>query len=176
MAREEQASGDRLGQGGQAGAMPTCGDLDIAIDRRGAWFYRGSRIERPALVRLFAGVLRRESDGRHWLVTPAERGRVAVEDVAFLAVELRCEQAGRGQSLHLRTNLDEWLLISERHPLKIHAMAGGGPAPYLQLHRGLEARVTQSVFFELAELAVQGPDGTLGVWSDGSFFPLDGME
>src|SRR4051794_26233004 len=76
-----------------------CGDLEMRIARDGTWFYRGSPIGRLPLVKLFASVLRREADGRYWLVTPAERGRIEVEDVPFLAVEVTVEGEGRDQRL-----------------------------------------------------------------------------
>lgn len=155
-----------------------CGDLGIRIDRRGIWHYRGSPIPRPALVRLFATVLHRAPDGSYWLVTPVERGRVEVEDVPFVAVELRREGEGRGQMLELRTNLDTWVTVDEAHPVELRPPSGGGaPVPYLRLERGLDARILQPVFYELAELAEPGPDGgALGVWSRGRFFALESCD
>src|SRR5437762_14321931 len=73
------------------------GDLDMRIARDGTWFYRGSPITRMPLVKLFASVLRREPDGSYWLVTPAERGRVTVEDAPFIAVAGDSHGAGRNQ-------------------------------------------------------------------------------
>src|SRR5690348_1566288 len=89
----------RPGPRPQGGRLPPvdCGDFDIRIARDGTWFYRGSPILRPPLVKLFASVLRREGDGAYWLVTPAERGRIAVEDVPFIAVALSAEGEGRAQ-------------------------------------------------------------------------------
>src|SRR5271163_1275683 len=89
----------------RAAALPFCGDFDMRIARDGTWFYRGSPIGRPALVKLFASVLRREAGGEYWLVTPAERGRILVEDAPFTAVELTVEGAGGTQALRFRTNL-----------------------------------------------------------------------
>src|SRR5580692_2992826 len=83
------------------------GDLDMKIARDGTWFYRGTPITRQRLVKLFASVLRREDDGSYWLVTPVERGRVAVEDAPFLAVAVNSEGSGRDRRLSFRTNLDE---------------------------------------------------------------------
>jgi len=152
------------------------GELGLRIDRRGDWHHHGRRIERRPMVELFAGVLHRTADGTHWLVTPGEQGRVEVEDAAFTAVELVLHDAGRGQRLAFRTNLDRWLTASAEHPLHCRETPdGGGVAPYLAVGRGLEARVIQAVYYELAELALPGPDGgPLGVWSAGIFFPLDG--
>src|SRR6202035_858787 len=84
-----------------------CGDLDMRIARDGTWFYRGSPIGRLPLVKLFASVLRREADGDYWLVTPAERGRIRVDDVPFVAVELTADGEGRAQLLTFRTNMDD---------------------------------------------------------------------
>ncbi len=153
------------------------GDLGLRIGRDGTWYYRGSPIRRPALVRLFASVLRRdEASGEHWLVTPVERGRIAVEDAPFVAIELQTAGAGRDRRLDLRTNLDEWVEVGPDHPLLERGAAAGATAvPYVALERGLEARLARPVYYELAELAEPGPDAgerSFGVWSRGRFFPL----
>ena len=108
-----------------------CGDLEMRIARDGTWFYRGSPIGRLPLVKLFASVLRREADGRYWLVTPAERGRIEVEDVPFLAVALTVEGEGRDQQLIFRTNLDEFVTAGPDNPLRVETAASGEPAPYI---------------------------------------------
>ncbi len=152
-----------------------CGDFDIRIARDGSWFYRGSPILRLPLVKLFASVLRRESDGTYWLVTPAERGRIAVEDVPFIAVALSAEGQGRAQKLIFRTNLDEFVTAGPEHPLRVAATETGEPQPYVLVRPGLEARLARPVFNELVELAGETEiDGTprFGVWSDGVFFEL----
>jgi uncharacterized protein len=147
----------------------------MRIDRAGDWFYRGSRIDRPALVRLFASVLRRAEDGSHWLVTPAEQGRIEVEDAPFVAVEMRAEGEGRGRLLSFRTNLDEWVPLDGRHPLRLAAGEGGAMVPYLTVRDRLEARLGRSAYYELVELAEPGEGGAgLGVWSGGRFWPLGG--
>jgi uncharacterized protein len=152
-----------------------CGDLDMRIARDGTWFYRGSPIGRSALVKLFASVLRREADGRYWLVTPAERGRIEVEDVPFLAVELTVEGEGRGQQLIFRTNLDEFVTVGPANPLHVEVAASGEPAPYILIRDRLEARLARPVFYELVERATEeriGDKTELGVWSKGMFFRL----
>jgi hypothetical protein len=153
---------------------------DLRIARDGTWFYHGSPIGRIALVKLFATVLRRDDAGDYWLVTPAERGRITVDDVPFVAVELKAEGAGETQGLSFRTNLDEWVTAGPDHPLRVVEGAGGpelsgGPAPYILIRDRLEARIGRAVFYELVELAEerQTPQGTeLGVWSGQTFFPL----
>ena len=148
-----------------------CGDLGLRIDRAGDWFYRGSRIDRPALVRLFATVLRRAEDGGHWLVTPGEVGRIEVEDAPLVAVEMRAGGEGRDRLLSFRTNLDEWIPLDGAHALRLAPGEGGAEVPYLLVRDGLEARLGRAVYYELAELAEPG-EGGLGVWSGGRFWPL----
>lgn len=159
-----------------ARGMPVdCGDLDMRIARDGTWYYRGSPIGRLPLVKLFASVLRREADGRYWLVTPAERGRIAVEDVPFLAVELTVAGQGRGQQLIFRTNLDDIVTAGAVHPLRVEAAANGEPAPYIHVRGGLEARLTRPVFYELAERGIEEQvegERQFGVWSSRTFFQL----
>src|SRR5277367_1993669 len=128
------------------------GDLDMRIARDGTWFYRGTPINRLPLVKLFASVLRREADGRYWLVTPAERGRVEVEDVPFLAVAVTVEGEGRGQRLIFRTNLDEFVTAGPDNPLRVETAASGEPAPYILVRDNLEARIARPVFYDLVEL------------------------
>ena len=151
------------------------GDLEVRIARDGTWFYRGSPIGRLPLVKLFASVLRREADGRYWLVTPAERGLVEVEDAPFLAVAVTVEGGGRDQQLIFRTNLDEFVTAGPDNPLRVETAASGEPAPYILVRDGLEARLTRPVFYELVELAVEEPIREamqFGVWSRGVFFRL----
>ena len=152
----------------------SCGDFQMRIARDGTWYYQGTPIRRLELVRLFATVLRRGPDGRHWLVTPVEQGVIEVEDVPFVAVELRAEGAGADQRVGLRTNLDEWVAIDAGHPLEMRPQPDGSRAPYVRVRDSLDARVTRSAFYHLVELAEAAPDGVdgVGVWSGGRFFPL----
>src|SRR5579864_3832109 len=96
---------------------PYCGDIDMRISADGTWFYQKTPIGRPALVKLFASVLKRESD-KYFLVTPVEKVGLIVEDVPFLAVELRVEGAARGQVLNFRTNVDDWVDAGPGHALR----------------------------------------------------------
>jgi len=159
---------------------PSCGDFDIRVARDGTWFYRGSPIGRQALVKLFASVLSRGPDGGYWLVTPAERGRIRVDDAPFVAVELTVEGAGREQSLLFRTNLDELVAADHDHPIRIEsAEAGGEPRPYLLVRPGLDALIVRAVYYQLVELGVEEPsrgEGAFGVWSRGEFFLLGSRE
>lgn len=156
-----------------AAGRPPTEDYDIAIRRDGTWLYRGSPIARPAIVKLFASVLQRTSDGGFWLVTPVERTVVHVEDVPFLGLELRVEGRGRAQALAVRTNLDQWIPVDAAHPLRMGRQPDGSEAPYLTCRDGLEARLARTVFYELAELANPGADGRHGVWSRGTWFSLE---
>jgi hypothetical protein len=131
------------------------------------------------LVRLFSTVLRREG-ADYWLVTPAERGRITVEDAPFIAVELTQEGEGAGQSLSLRTNIDENVTIDAAHPLRVETdKASGEPRPYVMIRDGLEARLARPVFYELVERGCEERvgDATLyGIWSKGTFFPLGRLD
>jgi hypothetical protein len=151
-------------------------DFGLRIGHDGTWYYHDSPIRRPKLVQLFATVLRREADGTYWLVTPAERGRIAVADVPFIAVELEVEGSGRDQILSFRTNVDDRVEADESHPLRIVTdPRTGEPSPYVLVRHGLEARLARPVFYQLVDLgADETVDGaaSFGVWSRGKFFPL----
>lgn len=152
---------------------PYCGDIGLSISRDGQWHYQGSVIPRPALVRLFARVLRRDEDGRFYLVTPTEKVDVAVADAPFLAVEMQVAGGGRAQSLLFRTNVDDVVKCGPEHALRfVEGDPDHGLKPYLHVRGRLEALVTRALVYDLVEHAVAGPGGALGLWSDGRFFPL----
>lgn len=147
----------------------------MGIDRDGRWFYRGSEIRRPRLVRLFAGILRREADGSFVLVTPAECWRIAVEDVPFVAVDFTLHDPGPDQFLEFVTNVGDRAVAGPEHPLRM-APFGDAAAPYLPVREGLDARVDRKSFYRLAEMGEELPPaegGAFGVRSRGQFFPLD---
>lgn len=152
---------------------PYCGDIGLAIARDGTWSYRGSPIHRMALVRLFASVLRRDEDGRHYLVTPVEKVDVAVEDAPLLGVEMELLGAGAEQVLVIRTNLDDVVRIGREHPLWFAPSRDGSIKPYVRVRGRIDALVTRAVTYDLAELLVSDGDGRMGVWSGGIFFALD---
>ncbi len=158
-----------------------CGDLPFLIKRDGSWLYRGSPIGRRELVCLFSSVLKREADGSYWLETPAERGRIDVEDVPWTAVEMDWTGVGTGQVLSFRTNVDQVVVAGPEHAISVrHGCLGCDPVPYLHVRGGeagppLEARISRAVYYELVALAVPGEwcgRRVLGVWSQHRFFPL----
>ena len=153
-----------------------CGDIDMRIGRDGTWFYHGSPIGRKPLVKLFASVLQRDGDGHYWLVTPVERGRIKVDEVPFLAVEVNAAGSGPSQTLTFRTNVDDEVVADADHPIRVvHGADSGEPRPYILVRGGLEARLLRPVFYELVELSearLVGGQEMLGVWSREQFFPL----
>jgi len=158
-----------------------CGDLPFLIRRDGTWLYRGSPILRKELVCLFSGVLKREADGSFWLETPAERGRIEVEDAPFVAVELDWNGDDRQQILSFRTNVDQVITAGPDHPIRVaHDILTCEPTPYIRVRPGVgtpavEARINRAVYYELVALAVPewvGCRRMLGVWSCGKFFSL----
>ncbi|MGL4395287.1 MAG: DUF1285 domain-containing protein [Hyphomicrobium sp.] len=153
---------------------PYCGDIGLAIAADGQWHYRGTPIGRPALARLFASILRKDEDGRTYVVTPVEKIDVAVADAPFLAVEMARTGEGRAQVLTFRTNVDDLVTADADHPLRFAVQAEtGGLKPYLRVRGRLEALVSRAVMIDLVELADMGEEGARpGVWSGGVFFPF----
>jgi hypothetical protein len=154
---------------------PFCGDLDMRIASDGTWFYLKTPIGRPALVKLFASVLKREGD-RYYLVTPVEKCGIVVDDAPFMAVELKVEHGERGQVLTFRTNVEDWVACGADHALRFEPEAEtGGLKPYLHVRRDLWAKVTRALFYDLVELGEERDiDGErmFGVVSAGEFFVM----
>ena len=156
---------------------PFCGDIDMKIATDGTWFYQKTPIGRPALVKLFSTVLKREGD-KYFLVTPVEKVGIVVEDAPFLAVELKVilpEQDGVLPVLRFRTNVDEWVDAGPGHALRFETEASGGLKPYLHVRRDLWAKVTRALFYDLVALGEERVvDGKpmFGVVSGGEFYAM----
>jgi hypothetical protein len=140
---------------------PYCGDIGLAILSDGTWLYRGSPIQRPALVKLFASVLRKDADGRTYLVTPAEKVDVTVSDAPFLAVEMETATTDAGRTLLFRTNVDDVVTCGPEHPLRFSVDdVSGAVKPYIRVRGRLEALLTRALTHELLEDALtQNPPG-----------------
>ncbi|RDE06568.1 DUF1285 domain-containing protein [Sphingomonas aracearum] len=149
-----------------------CGDSEMRIARDGTWFHQGSPIGRPAMVRLFSTILRREPDGRYVLVTPVEKLDIEVEDAPFVAVEMKVEGEGRERRLGFRLNTGDLVGAGPDHALRFE-QRGDGPHPYLHVRGGLEALLARPLYYELAELALAEDEAAPGIWSNGVFFPMD---
>jgi len=153
-------------------------DSQMRIAADGRWYHQGGLISRPAMVRVFASILRREEDGRHALVTPFEKQWIEVEDAPLLAVEVKTEGRGTARRLAFRLNTDELVVCSAQKPLSLRGSIDE-PRPYLGLWRGLEAKIGRSVYYDLVEMALGDQDDagndatTLPIWSDGACFRLD---
>ncbi|GGH28716.1 hypothetical protein GCM10007036_38110 [Alsobacter metallidurans] len=153
---------------------PYCGEIDMRIAADGTWFYGGTPIGRPALVRLFASVLRRDPE-RFVLVTPVEMVGITVEDAPFMAVEMTAEGDGDARRIGLRTNVDDWVTVDAEHPLRFVREATDGLRPYVRVRGGLEARLTRTLFYDLVALGEERViDGVakFGVAAGGSFFAM----
>ncbi|MCX7644936.1 MAG: DUF1285 domain-containing protein [Rhodobacteraceae bacterium] len=154
---------------------PFCGDLDMEIRRDGTWFYLGTPIGRPELVRLFSSILKREGD-RYFLVTPVEKVGIRVEDAPFVAVDFRAEGEGRDQRLTFVTQVGEEVEAGPDHPIRVERdPATGEPSPYVLVRANLEALIDRKSFYRLVEIGVHevhGGERWFGLWSGGVFFPV----
>jgi uncharacterized protein len=154
---------------------PFCGDLDLRIAADGTWYYLKTPIGRPALVKLFASVIKREGD-KYFLVTPVEKCGIVVEDAPFLAVELKVEMRAGGRILHFRTNVDDWVACGPQHGLRfVPEPEPGGLKPYLHVRADLWAKVTRALFYDLVELGEEreyGGQRMFGIASEGEFFAM----
>jgi uncharacterized protein len=146
---------------------PYCGEIDMRITRDGRWFYMGTPIGRPALVRLFSTILRKDGD-QHVLVTPVERVGITVEDAPFLAVEME----DGPQSLIFRTNLDDVVVAGPAHPIRFELGEGSGLKPYVLVRGDLWALLTRPLAQEIAMRLTEDTAGRLGLAVDGAFFAV----
>ena len=154
---------------------PDCGDLDMRIARDGTWFYLGTPIGRPELVRLFSTILRKDDD-RYVLVTPVEKVGIQVDDAHFVAVDFEVEGDGREQILSFETNLGDMAVAGLDHPIRVERDAETGePSPYILIRAALEALIDRKSFYRLVEIGAHSDvEGTswFGLWSTGQFFPI----
>jgi hypothetical protein len=149
-----------------------CGHSEMRIARDGTWYHQGSPIRRPEMVQLFSTVLRREPDGRHVLVTPVEKLEIDVDSTAFRAIQMRIGGRGHKQKIAFLLDSGDATILGPQHPLRV-IDTQAGVSPRIIVRHGLEAELSRSVYYELAELALaRGTEGT-GVWSDGMFFALE---
>lgn len=157
-----------------------CGDIGMEIRADGSWWHEGTRIGREKLVRLFSTILRKDDDGETYLVTPYEKVIVRVEDAPFLAIRVdKAGETGRDQTLAFTTNLGDVTLAGPDAALRVETDPDTlEPAPYVLVRGQLEAKLTRSTFYELAELAVPSleTDKVLGVWSQNAFFEIGPSE
>ena len=157
---------------------PFCGDLDMRIASDGTWFYMKMPIGRPALVRLFSTILKREND-KHFLVTPVEKVGIRVDDAPFLAVEMIEDWTENGRLLRFRTNVGDWVSCGFQHGLRFEPSEGGGLKPYLHVRAGLWAKVTRALYYDLVDMGEQRMiDGQMmfGLESGGEFFAMADAE
>jgi hypothetical protein len=153
-----------------------CGEIDIIIKRDGSWWHEGSQITRKGMVELFASVLRKDEDGKTYLVTPVEKLLITVERAHFIAVRVDAKGEGEAQRLFFTTNLGDVVEAGENTAIRVETdLVTSEPDPYVTIWGRLEAALSRPVFYELVNLAVErdtedGPQ--LGVWAAGTFFPL----
>lgn len=148
-----------------------CGDLDMRIARDGTWFYLGTPIGRPELVRLFSTILKKEGD-RYFLVTPVEKVGITVDDAPFVAVDFEVQGQGETQVLTFGTNVGDKATAGPEHPIRVVRDPGTGePSPYVLIRANLEALIDRKSFYRLVEIGANH-GGWFGIWSSGAFFPV----
>jgi hypothetical protein len=152
---------------------PKLTEFHITIDSDGRWFHEGGEITRKRMVALFATILSCDETGQHWLRTPVEYGPVEVADAAFIITAMHSEQTEDGQVITMTDNIDRQYELGGEFPLEIRTGGDGAIKPYLILERGVRARLSHPVYYELANLAEHNTDGMLGITSHQHFFSLE---
>ena len=132
---------------------PFCGDIDLKILRDGRWMYMGTEIKRPAMVRLFSTILRLDSDGEYYLVTPVEKVRIQVEDTPFLIVSMDKLKKENKTSLIFYTSLQDEIILTKKNPISIEVNDKNEPSPYILVRNNLRGLISRSVYYELIEYA-----------------------
>jgi hypothetical protein len=150
---------------------PFCGDIDMRIARDGTWFYEGTPIKRPGLVKLFSSILRKEGED-YFLVTPVEKVGIRVDDAPFVAVDFEAKGAGTSQQITFFTQVGDEVIASADLPIRVERDAQTGePSPYVRVRDDLDALIDRKSFYRLVELGAHH-DGWFGLWSRGTFFPV----
>jgi uncharacterized protein len=147
------------------------GDSEMRIAADGRWFHQGGEITRPAMIRAFSSLLRRDADGGHWLVTPQEKLTIAVEDAPFIAVEVQVDGSGDDRTLAFRLNSDDLVIAGVGNQIELR-----GNLPYLHVRDGLWAKLARPIYYELAGLALDENPARPGLFSNGIFFPIGALE
>lgn len=154
---------------------PHCGDLDMRIARDGTWFYMGTPIGRPGLVKLFSSILRKDGDD-YVLVTPVEKVGITVDDAPFVAQDFAVRGAGRDQTIVFETHVGDLAKAGPDNPIRVvRDPDTGEPSPYVLVRANLEALIDRKSFYRLVDLGTtEQHDGAewFGVWSGGAFFPI----
>lgn len=152
-----------------------CGDLDMRIARDGTWFYLGTPIGRPALVKLFSSIIRKDGE-EYFLVSPVEKVGIKVDDAPFVAVDFEVEGSGQQQSLTFLTHVDDEVTAGPDHPIRVvRDPETGEPSPYVLVRRNLEALIDRKSFYRLVDIGcheIHDGDRWFGLWSQGQFFPM----
>lgn len=143
------------------------GDSEMRIATDGKWYHQGGEVTRPAMIRAFSSLLRREADGSHWLITPQQKLSIEVDDAPFIAVEMQVEGRGTERKLAFRLNSDDLVMAGPGHHIELR-----GGLPYLHVRVGLWAKLARPVYYELAELALAENSDAPSVWSNGLEFPV----
>ncbi|MEP3636665.1 MAG: DUF1285 domain-containing protein [Paracoccaceae bacterium] len=150
---------------------PFCGDLDMRIARDGTWFYQGTPIGRPALVKLFSSILKREN-GKYFLVTPVEKVGITVDDAPFVAIDFESTGTGPDQNVTFETQVGDTSAAGADHPIRVERdPETGEPSPYVHIRADLEALIDRKSFYRLIELGSH-EEGWFGIWSGRTFFQV----
>jgi len=178
-ARDQNSTDSGSASDSQRMAEILTADIDIRIARDGTWYHEGGAIRRKPLVKLFAGILRRDDDGAYVLVTPVERRRIQVEDAPFVAVEATVSGEGSHQTVMFRTNVDDEVVAGPDHPIRVVVdPETDEPSPYVLVRAGLEALIARPVYYQLVEagrVVESGEGEVLGIDSCGVFFVLGAL-
>lgn len=145
---------------------PFCGDLDMEIRADGTWFYQGTPIGRPAMVKLFSSILKREGDD-YFLVTPVEKVGIRVVDAPFVAIDAQI-----GDDIVFTDNVGGQVTAGPDHPIEMRGTRDE-PRPYVHVRRGLWALIDRKTFYRLADVAMPDSDGRMVLHSGGATFPLE---
>ena len=150
---------------------PFCGDLDMRIARDGTWFYQGTPIGRPGLVKLFSSILKREG-AAYFLVTPVEKVGITVDDAPFVAIDFDPSGTAQSQTLTFTTHVGDTAVAGPDHPIRVERdPQTGEPSPYILIRANLEALIDRKSFYRLVDLGTHH-EGWFGVWSSGAFFGI----
>ena len=120
----------------------------IKIKSNGEWLYQNNLIKKKALIKLFSSVLVADEKGDFYLETPAEKGKIEVEDSPFVIKTFVIKGLNKNQEIIFKTNIGEEIILSKKNPL-FYKKSKKNFIPYINIRKNINAKILRTVYYQL---------------------------